>query len=286
MTALSSLSLPSAAVLANPVGVNALVFQRFMADLLAGAQSGNTYKTTAATELTIATGAVTRTQASHTIDTEGDAAADDLDTIAGGAAEQMLLLRPVSGARTVVVKHAIGTNKVACPGGQDIPMADANDWLLLCHDGTQWTVIAASCLTLDAPMIRITGTIAAAQVRTLNASPVTMVAAPGAGKYIEVERIHWWLDYGTAAYDAAASGDTLEAKYTNGSGAAVVDAVAGNAIGSASADYHTVVRAVPEVVPVVNAAIVAHINTGEWYVAAGDSALKYEISYRVRTLEF
>lgn len=240
----------------------------------------------ASSELTIATGSVAATRSAHTLDTEGDAATDDLDSITGGSVGMQLLVRLESAARDVVLKHAIGADKIACPGGQDITLGAATDWALLEYNGTQWTVVGASILQSDGARIRLIGTIAFAAVRTLNATPVTMIAAPGAGKYIEVERVHWFLDFGTAAYDAAAAGDTLEAKYTDGSGAAVVDAVAGNAIGSASADYHALVRAVPEVIPVANAPIVAHINTGEWYSAAGDSPLKYEVAYTIQTLDF
>jgi hypothetical protein len=128
-------------------------------------------------------------------------------------------------------------------------------------------------------------TIPAASVQIMNATPYEVIAAPGAGRFIEVISAHWWLDFGTAAYDAAAAGDTLELKYTNGAGAALTDAVAGNAIGAAAADYHTTVKGVPEVIPVANAAVVAHINAGEWYGAAGDSPLKVEVLYIERALE-
>ena len=131
---------------------------------------------------------------------------------------------------------------------------------------------------------KATGTISAAALRTLNATPVSMIAAPGAGKYIKVLWVHWFLDYGGVQMDAAAAGDTLVARYTDASGAAVVDAVAGDAIGAASADYHTTVLAVPEVIPVAAAAIVAHINTGEWYAAAGTSELKFVAYYQECTL--
>ncbi len=135
-------------------------------------------------------------------------------------------------------------------------------------------------------LIRATATIPFTAVRTMNATPVTILAAPGAGQYIEVVgAVHWFLDYGSAAYDAAASGDTLVLKYTDASGVAITDAVAGNAIGSASADYHTWVYPVPEYIPVANAAVVAHITTGEWYSAAGDSPLKVEFYYRIRPLD-
>ncbi len=113
-----------------------------------------------------------------------------------------------------------------------------------------------------------------------------MIAAPGAGKYLDVESVHWFLDFATVGYDAAAAGDALTAKYTDASGAAVVDSVAGDAIGAAVADYHTLVRAVPELIPVANAAIVASVAVGSWYSAGGDSPLLYEVRYKVRSLAF
>jgi hypothetical protein len=135
----------------------------------------------------------------------------------------------------------------------------------------------------DSWVRRATGTIATGDVATMNATPVEVIAAPGAGKFIEIVSVYWFLDFNSAAYDAAAAGDTLGVKYTNGSGAQLVDTVAGNAIGSAAADYHVIVKPVAEVQPVANAAVVAHIDAGEW--GTGNSPLKYEILYRVRTLQ-
>ena len=45
------------------------------------------------TELTIAAGVITRTRSNHTVDTQGDDATDDLDTINGGVEGDILLLR-------------------------------------------------------------------------------------------------------------------------------------------------------------------------------------------------
>ena len=81
----------------------------------------------AATELTIATGVVTITQGHHTIDTEADAATDDLDTINGLAADMVYLLRPADTARTVVFKH--GTGNIYCVGGSDITCDDDEDFV-------------------------------------------------------------------------------------------------------------------------------------------------------------
>lgn len=129
-------------------------------------------------------------------------------------------------------------------------------------------------------------TIAAADVKTLNATAVEIVPAPAAGYFIDVISVHWFLDFATAAYDAAAAGDTLVARYTDAAGAIATDAVAGDTIGAAAADYHVTVRPIIECIPVTDAALVAHITTGEWFAAAGDSPLKVEVLYRVRPFAF
>ena len=107
----------------------------------------------AATELTIASGVVAATQLVHVIDTEADAASDDLDSVTGGQAEQVLYIRPASGARTVVLRHAIGANKIATPGGISISLAEDTDWAKLVHNGTQWSVIGSSALVDTAAAI-------------------------------------------------------------------------------------------------------------------------------------
>jgi len=87
------------------------------------------YKWPVATELTINTGAVALTQSHHTIDTEADAATDDLDTISGLVADSWYLLRPVNSARTIVVKH--GTGNIKCIGNADIILDDTWDFVLV-----------------------------------------------------------------------------------------------------------------------------------------------------------
>jgi len=100
----------------------------------------------AATELTIATGAITATQGYHTIDTEADAASDDLDSIAGGTAGEVVVVRPADAARTVVLKHGVGANLIACLGGRDISLAEANDTAILVYNGTQWVAFGSTLL--------------------------------------------------------------------------------------------------------------------------------------------
>lgn len=89
-------------------------------------------------DLTIATGAVTITKSHHRIDTEGAASSDDLDTISGAESNQLLILRPVNGARTVVIKH--NTGNIMCMGEADISLETQQDWVWLLYDpvATKW----------------------------------------------------------------------------------------------------------------------------------------------------
>jgi sugar lactone lactonase YvrE len=93
---------------------------------------------TDATELTISTGAITVTQGYHTVDTEGDASTDDLDTITAAKGQgDIIILRPVHAARSIVVKH--GTGNILCIGGCDITLDDVHDCCQLVNiDGTNW----------------------------------------------------------------------------------------------------------------------------------------------------
>ena len=90
-------------------------------------------------ELTIATGEATVTRAYHSIDTEADAATDNLAGLAGGADGDLVIIRPNNDARTVVVKHldtAEGTagNRIALNGDADITLDDLDDILVLLYD--------------------------------------------------------------------------------------------------------------------------------------------------------
>lgn len=98
----------------------------------------------ASTELTIATGAITITQNWHTVDTEADAASDDLDTINGGADGYVLILHPNNDARTIVLRHNIGN--ILCVGNANLTLDDAHDIVVLTYDGTlaKWCALQGS----------------------------------------------------------------------------------------------------------------------------------------------
>ena len=94
------------------------------------------------TELTIASGIITVNRNYHSVDTESNAASDDLDTINGGSDGMTLIIRADNSARTVVVKD--GTGNIQGPG--DVTLDNAQDTCTLIYDATQavWLVTGSS----------------------------------------------------------------------------------------------------------------------------------------------
>lgn len=136
--------------------------------LLTGAQTASGAKTfasatitelgvTASTQLTLATGTVARTQTFHRIETEGGAGSDDLDTITGGVAGDMAIIRAADAAHTVVVTTA---GNILTPDGTNITLDETYKMLVLVYDGTlsKWIVMwgATSGGTVDAADVTYT----------------------------------------------------------------------------------------------------------------------------------
>ncbi len=67
-----------------------------------------TLNITDGTELTISSGAVTATQGHHSVDTEGNASTDDLDTINGLDSNDLLFIFAENGTRTVRIRDGEG----------------------------------------------------------------------------------------------------------------------------------------------------------------------------------
>jgi hypothetical protein len=96
----------------------------------------------ASTELTIASDAITVTGNRHSVDTEADAASDNLATLTSGSNVEdghVLILKPENASRVVTVKD--GTGNMLLRGG-DFAMNDAEHRLLLVRDGSNWYELA------------------------------------------------------------------------------------------------------------------------------------------------
>lgn len=103
----------------------------------------------AAASKTIASGVITITSGYLVVDTEGAAAADDLDTITIGVMADgvaigegsIIVLRGASAARVVTVKTATGNIRLL---GGDYAMTSLLSRIALMYDGTNWVELARS----------------------------------------------------------------------------------------------------------------------------------------------
>lgn len=104
---------------------------------VAGVNLNSTLRT-----FTIATGAITVTTFDNSIfvDTEGGAGTDDLDSIAGGARFQQLILAAANSGRDVVLKDGTGNLKL----NSDFTLSHAEDRVVLQYDGTNWCELSRS----------------------------------------------------------------------------------------------------------------------------------------------
>lgn len=126
-------------------------------------------------------------------------------------------------------------------------------------------------------------TITSAQLLALNATPQSILPAPGAGVANILHRIAIYKPAGTA-YAGVAAGEDLVAKFTNGSGAQVSSVI--ECTGFLDQTTAQVRYAFPpattsttagDITPVANAAVVLHMLVGE--ITTGDSPIYVEVLY-------
>ena len=132
-------------------------------------------------------------------------------------------------------------------------------------------------------------TFTSAQVKALRATPGTLVAAQGAGKFIKLVSAVLKLNYGgTNAFTESA--DNLAIRLTDGSGAIVSQTIESGSFITATAD--TISNAEPKIDAIVasadgeNQALVLH-NTGDGEIAgnaANDNTLSVRVYYTVNSL--
>lgn len=125
-----------------------------------------------------------------------------------------------------------------------------------------------------------------ANIKALRATPITLVAAPGAGKTLEFISIVLYLDYGgTNVFTETA--DNLAVRYVDGSGGIVSETIEMTGFIDQSADTMTIGVAKNDAIVAKtgceNAALVLH-NTGDGEIggnAGNDNLMRAKVSYRV-----
>lgn len=123
-----------------------------------------------------------------------------------------------------------------------------------------------------------TRTLTSAEILALNDTPISLIAAPGAGIGIVVDKIITSIDYVSAAY---ATNTTLVFSYTNGAGTkvcaditALLTATADKIVTSGGIEANLVVTA--------NAPLVVSASGGN--PATGDSDVEVTVVYRLVTI--
>jgi hypothetical protein len=125
-------------------------------------------------------------------------------------------------------------------------------------------------------------TITSAELLALNATPKTILAAPGAGLANVLVDVVAYKAAGTA-YGGIASGEDLSIKYTNSSGLEVAEIETTGFLDQATAQTRyaksfNAASAISSITPVANAALIMMLLTGE--ITTGDSDLKLRVYYR------
>lgn len=108
---------------------------------------------------------------------------------------------------TGTILRADGTNWVASTA--TYPDTAGTSGNVLTSDGTNWTSAAAT----GGGLLTATGTLTSAQVKSLRASPVQLIPAPGVGSYILIITISSKLNYGGTNAFTNPGGGTLSTAY-------------------------------------------------------------------------
>lgn len=121
-------------------------------------------------------------------------------------------------------------------------------------------------------------TLTAAQVKALFSTPITLVAAPGAGKYISVDEIRFKMVYGTTQYAGA---NNAEFRYTGAAGNKVSADLTNTILNGAATNYAIIKPVTTDLVPALNAPVVVAVPVAN--PTAGDSLVTIVVRYHVVT---
>lgn len=145
------------------------------------------------------------------------------------------------------------------------------------REGSAGAVLAADLAEGLSRSVQVALT--SANILAMNATPVSLIAAPGSGKMIIVEDILLKMTTTATAY---ANGGAVEFRYTNGSGAKVTADIAAAIITAGAGTTYTKVAGIEaSMVPVINAAIVITNATAAFITGTGSGVLT--IKYRIVT---
>jgi hypothetical protein len=113
-------------------------------------------------------------------------------------------------------------------------------------------------------------TVSSAEILALNATPKTLVAAPGAGKVLEFVSATLFFDATATAYAGIAAGEDLAIRFTDGSGAIASTTLEVTGLLDQTSDQIRTFKPITtDLTPVVNSPLVLHMLTGEITTGTG-----------------
>lgn len=156
-------------------------------NIINGIQAFDQANLGSASTLTLASDTVTVTKSFHLIDTEASASTDNLATINGGSAGDILVFAAANSSRDVVVKH--GTGNIKIDSEADVTLTTANMIIIAVYNGTNWLAkgIGGGSLSSPPPIGNVAPNTVAATTLTATTGNITTVngivrtTASGAG---------------------------------------------------------------------------------------------------------
>lgn len=141
----------------------------------------------------------------------------------------------------------------------------------------------ASLIVLPERQLKADVLVTSAQLLALNATPKTLIAAPGSGLTLIFESA-WILKPAGTAYAGIAAGEDLAVTYTNGAGLEVARFETTGFLDQATvqrrfARAYAAASAINDINPTTNAALVLSLLVGE--ITTGNSDLHVRVFYRI-----
>jgi len=190
---------------------------------------------------------------------------------------------PSTATTTGQILRADGTNWVGTTA--TYPNTAGTSGNVLTSDGTNWTSAAA---TGGSGATLLTGTLTSAQIKALHATPIQVVAAPGAGKVILVHSSFASFNYGGSNVFIAGAGQTIILTYGTTIGSASLISNASLTAGSSN------FNSAPSAATITTAAFSSVTNTAinAWNSvateisgnAANNNTVTYTILYSIATM--
>lgn len=164
----------------------------------------------AATELTISSGSVARTQTVHVIDTENDDAADTLTNVTGGAAEDLLIFSTINNSRDVTIAHAGGGAGQFSLADSTSAVLDSNLKMMLFKRSTTdlWVEVSRNFSTSASATVE--GVVELATTAEINTGTDSTRAMPVDQYVASLRNVHWVQIRLVASGTDVATGTTIE----------------------------------------------------------------------------